>query len=259
MTPDPTTRHTLSLGELMDATGETPRTIRYYISQGLLPSPAGFGPGSRYTAGHLDRLRLIRELQREHLPLATIRQRLERLSDEQVRDLLTTGQELPEPRGTAFDYIQSILSGTNRRAFTMPMPPTRPKQPTAAAQARGGAASPEPPAPPAQPAPPAAAASGPARSPAGASAPAFPPGAVHSTVGSGEELPGDAESVNSAPQANPSSPTSSPSNHDRSHWERVTLAPDVELHVRRPLSRIQNRRVERLLEIARQLLEEDQP
>jgi hypothetical protein len=78
-------------------------------------------------------------------------------------------------------------------------------------------------------------------------------------VGSGEELPGDAESVNSAPQANPSSPTSSPSNHDRSHWERVTLAPDVELHVRRPLSRIQNRRVERLLEIARQLLEEDQP
>jgi hypothetical protein len=46
---------------------------------------------------------------------------------------------------------------------------------------------------------------------------------------------------------------------DRSHWERYTLAPDVELHVRRPLTRSQNRAVARLVEIARQLLEEDQP
>ena len=58
------------------------------------------------------------------------------------------------------------------------------------------------------------------------------------------------QSATPAPQANPSS---SPALHDRSQWECVTLAPDVELHVRRPLSRIQNRRVERLLEIARQL------
>jgi hypothetical protein len=42
----------------------------------------------------------------------------------------------------------------------------------------------------------------------------------------------------------------------RSQWERISLAPDVELHVRRPLSRYQNRRVERLLEAARQILKE---
>ena len=42
-------------------------------------------------------------------------------------------------------------------------------------------------------------------------------------------------------------------------WERYVLAPDVELHVRRPLTRSQNRAVARLLEAARQLLEEDQP
>ena len=46
---------------------------------------------------------------------------------------------------------------------------------------------------------------------------------------------------------------------ERSQWERFVLAPDVELHVRRPLTRSQNRGVARLLEAARQLLEEDQP
>ena len=44
---------------------------------------------------------------------------------------------------------------------------------------------------------------------------------------------------------------------ERSQWERVVLAPDVELHVRRPLSRTQNKRVDRLVTIARELLEED--
>ncbi|MDQ6831164.1 MAG: MerR family transcriptional regulator [Gemmatimonadota bacterium] len=43
----------------------------------------------------------------------------------------------------------------------------------------------------------------------------------------------------------------------RSTWERVALAPDVELHLRRPLSREHNRLVERLLEAARQLFTEE--
>lgn len=41
---------------------------------------------------------------------------------------------------------------------------------------------------------------------------------------------------------------------DRSHWERIALAPDVELHVRRPLSRVDGRAVERLVEEARRIL-----
>src|SRR6185369_12346149 len=48
-----------------------------------------------------------------------------------------------------------------------------------------------------------------------------------------------------------------PSVPSRSQWERITLAPDIELHVRRPLSRIQNKAVDKLVGIARQLLEED--
>ena len=46
---------------------------------------------------------------------------------------------------------------------------------------------------------------------------------------------------------------------DRSQWERIVLAPDVELHIRRPLARAQNKQVDRLVTIARELLEEDRP
>jgi hypothetical protein len=45
----------------------------------------------------------------------------------------------------------------------------------------------------------------------------------------------------------------------RSQWDRIELADDVELHVRRPLSREQNRLVERLLEAARRIFQEDAP
>ncbi len=45
----------------------------------------------------------------------------------------------------------------------------------------------------------------------------------------------------------------------RSQWDRIALAPDIELHVRRPLARRQNRMVERLIALARQLLEEEKP
>jgi hypothetical protein len=44
---------------------------------------------------------------------------------------------------------------------------------------------------------------------------------------------------------------------DRSQWDRVVLVSDVELHVRRPLTRHLNKKVERLIAIARELLEED--
>ncbi len=44
----------------------------------------------------------------------------------------------------------------------------------------------------------------------------------------------------------------------RSQWERVALAPDIELHIRRPMSRAANRKVERLIDIALDLFQEDQ-
>jgi len=46
---------------------------------------------------------------------------------------------------------------------------------------------------------------------------------------------------------------------ERSQWERLSLGPDLELHVRRPLGRLEQKRVERLITIARQVLKEEQP
>ena len=64
---------TYDLQELCTEAGVTPRTVRYYIQQGLLQEPEARGPGAHYTEEHLDRLLLIKRLQKEHLPLAEIR------------------------------------------------------------------------------------------------------------------------------------------------------------------------------------------
>ena len=55
--------------ELARAAGVTIDTLRYYQAQKLLPPPARAGRRAVYSARHLDRLRRIRRLQGEGLPL----------------------------------------------------------------------------------------------------------------------------------------------------------------------------------------------
>src|SRR5215208_8012157 len=100
MTLDPTP--TYDLGELCELADVTPRTVRYYLQQGLLPSPGKQGPATRYDRGHLDRLRLVRRLQREHLPLAEIRRRLDALDPAELGRLAAEVAE--KPRSSASDY-----------------------------------------------------------------------------------------------------------------------------------------------------------
>jgi DNA-binding transcriptional MerR regulator len=192
-----------SLQDLVDLGGVTPRTIRYYIAQGLLPSPGKAGPGATYTEGHLHRLRLIRRLQREHLPLAEIRSRLASLDDATVAGLVEVPASEP-PADSAIDYIRSVLEGDASFEATALNRLTAP--------------------------------------------PASPPPAYAVDL----EVPRFL-------LAEPSQTSTESPVPDRSQWDRILLAPDVELHVRRPLGRRQHKRVERLIEIARELLEEDQP
>lgn len=65
-----------SIGELADEVGVSTRTIRYYVSEGLLPPPVGVGPNSHYTNGHRRQLEIIGRLKAEYLPLKEIRRRL---------------------------------------------------------------------------------------------------------------------------------------------------------------------------------------
>lgn len=185
--------HTYTLAELSDLTDVTPRTVRYYITQGLLPAPTGQGPGAHYTDAHLDRIRLIKRLQRAHQPLAAIRAQVAGLNDRQIARLADPAPE-PSPTSSAVDYIRAVMGETP--AVAPPAPMTAHPSPMAA----------------------------------------------------GPELVGR---VIDEPLAY------SAAAPDRSQWERVSLTRDIELHVRRPLTRHQNRRVDRLVAIARELFEED--
>src|SRR3954463_12210863 len=91
-----------SLTELADLAGVTPRTVRYYLAQGLLPAVGQSGPGSKYGEGHLARLRVIRRLPAEHLPLAEIRRRLATLTDAEVEALAAPETPIP-PSDSALD------------------------------------------------------------------------------------------------------------------------------------------------------------
>jgi DNA-binding transcriptional MerR regulator len=196
----PDTQPRYSLTELADLAGVTPRTVRFYLSQGLLPSPGAIGPGVKYGEDHLDRLRLIRRLQREHLPLAEIRSRLSGLDGSEIAILADAAlpdsmvaAEAADPTDSALDYVRRLLqppAATSRSVRRMAIAAEAPAPAYATAQ---DAAEPQP----------------------------------------------------------------SPPSLERSQWERIALAPDIELHVRRPLPRPQSRKVDRLVSIARELLEED--
>ncbi len=47
--------------------------------------------------------------------------------------------------------------------------------------------------------------------------------------------------------------------HRRSNWERIAFGSDLEVHVRRPLTREQNRRLDELLQLAAKLFVTDTP
>lgn len=78
-----------TIGQLAHHAGVTTRTIRYYVSKGLLPVPVTCGRYARYTLSHLQRLQLIRRLQQAFLPLAEIRTRLATMTDRDIEQWLT--------------------------------------------------------------------------------------------------------------------------------------------------------------------------
>ena len=200
-----------SLTELADLAGITPRTVRYYLAQGLLPAVGQTGPGAKYDDRHLARLRLIRRLQAEHLPLAEIRRRLEGLGEDEIRELARTGEPEP-PTDSALEYLQTVLRG--------PILARRPGAPSARVQVP------------------------PPRFSISADGP--PPAASRY-----EPM--------TVPEFTPPGLVDEPAPMERSQWDRLAFSPDIELHIRRPLGRVQQKQVDRLIAIARELLEEERP
>ena len=209
-----------SLSDLARLADVTPRTVRYYVALGLLPSPEAAGPATRYGEGHLARLRLIRRLQRDHLPLAEIRNRLERMVDDEiVATVSALDAREPAPSqdpGDTLAFVRSLM----QQAGVRPTVPAHGPAPGLAVREMAMAES---------------------LDDAWAQAVTAPPPAS----------PAPAASV--AEPAPASSPRTGP---DRTTWERLVISPDVELHVRRPLDRTTNKRVDQLERIARELFED---
>jgi len=93
MTSPPSTDHTdtargarYGLDELATLAGVTPRTVRYYIAQGLVDRPAGEKRGAHYLRRHLEQLLLIRRWADAGLSL------------ERIRELVAGAPEDPPPR-----------------------------------------------------------------------------------------------------------------------------------------------------------------
>src|SRR5690348_3078237 len=99
-----------SLTDLARLADVTPRTVRYYVAQGLLPSPDAAGPATRYGEGHLARLRLIRRLQRDHLPLAEIRARLAAMTDEDIVSAALPPEPEPDATPRALDFVHQLMA-----------------------------------------------------------------------------------------------------------------------------------------------------
>lgn len=77
-----------SLPDLERESGASGRTIRYYISLGLLQPAYGRGKLATYDSDHLLRLNLIQRLKDDRLPLNDIREQLSHLSSDDVARVL---------------------------------------------------------------------------------------------------------------------------------------------------------------------------
>ena len=184
--------------ELSERSKTTPRTVHFYVQQGLLPPAGSPGPGARYGEGHVSRLKLIRLLQKQHLPLAEIAKRLKGLTDEQVRELLDeTKARRANQGGSALEYIRNVLHDQSAKRSDAPdmMP---------AFLRRDG-------------------------------------GAMHARLSG------------SAAAASPADGAAASAEPSRSQWERYTLTDGIELNVRRPLARSEQRMLTRLLDAARRI------
>jgi DNA-binding transcriptional MerR regulator len=62
----------ISLSELAKKSGVPERTIRYYISRGLIPGPVRGGRGAEYTHEHLAGIQNVRQLQSGGMTLSEI-------------------------------------------------------------------------------------------------------------------------------------------------------------------------------------------
>jgi len=138
-----------SISDVEEITGLSQRTIRYYISEGLIPPAHGRGPSATYDKSQLLRLNFIQLLRAEHKPLEEIKRQLGQMSDRQVEAILSpepreigehwrrialhpdielhvrskpspNGEELEETVSLIVDYVKPLIERMNRKNGRQP-------------------------------------------------------------------------------------------------------------------------------------------
>lgn len=107
----------LSFQDLVDQSGVSERTVRYYFQKGVLPPSPSQGRGVRYSQGYLDRLRLIRRLQEDNWSLDLIQKKLNGLSDADVSNLIHSSRPADAAKASGLSgYLEAALGSATARA-----------------------------------------------------------------------------------------------------------------------------------------------
>ena len=247
-----------TIGQLAELAGVTPRTIRYYTAEGLLPRPDARGQYALYGEEHLLRLQLIAQLKETYLPLGEIKARIANLDDAQIRALLDEHRESLAPPASAADYLAQV------RARQQALQPAR----HLAERAESYAAAETPMLSLRPPAVPASAAPAPAAPAYGFAAPIAAPAAAGPRTEEEEAAAAPQEQVGllrkllpprrpsvrqDSARAAAAPKQESPQAEQR--WRRIDLAPGIELHIREPAAPALHARIDRLLALAYELFE----
>lgn len=190
------------ISELAERTGVSTRTIRYYITEGLLPQPEIQGKYAVFNEDYLIRLELIKYLKDAYLPLREIKLKLDSLMEPEIRDLVRKFRQDP-----ARALIEMEI---------YPTEPSRNLSPSANAKASSE------------------------------SAHDYIQQALNRKPAVLREQPVHFQASMPAAQAKPEPVSES--------WQRVDLAPGIELNIRQPQPPSMRMKLEELIELARKIL-----
>lgn len=225
-----------TIGQLAELAGVTPRTIRYYTGEGLLPRPDSRGQYALYGPEHLLRLQLIARLKEAFLPLGEIKVRLDQLSTDQIRELLAGDESASEPpASSASEYLATLLSRQQ-------IPAPGAKQ-IAEEQASYAA--------------PAQAAFKPQQRLAASEPPAPAPAQIYGFIGPAAPAPPEPSQAPGLLRrllAHRQSAEPAGDMQEGESWLRIPLAPGVELHVRQPIAAQLQERLDALIAFAKHTL-----
>ncbi len=98
-----------SIDELSTLAGVTPRTVRYYIAQGLLGRPEGEKRGAHYLRRHLEQLLLIRRWTDAGLSLDRVRELIAGAPEDPPRRAVPPGSVEVWSRVTVADGLEVHL------------------------------------------------------------------------------------------------------------------------------------------------------